>query len=126
MRHHVWKYLQQGFVSRCFLKKIMGILKKSVLFMSCLIFKSKQIRVYKSQISDAGICASRAVSRRRRFHSEGFKQGEEKLMVYEDYAANVTSFKHVPLFMNDFSACSNISVSSNFIRASVRGTLKRV
>lgn len=51
-------------------------------------------------------------------------------MVYEDYAANVTSFsfvqKHVPLFINDFSACSNISVSSNFIRASVRGILKRV
>lgn len=40
--------------------------------------KSKQIRVYKSQISNAGVCPSHTLPRGWQLNSQGFKQGEEK------------------------------------------------
>lgn len=43
-----------------------------------LFWKPKQIRVYKSQISNAGIRASHALPGGRQLDSQGLKQGEEK------------------------------------------------
>lgn len=51
----------------------------------CCMFsqKPKQIRVYKSQISNAGICPSHALPGGWQLDGQGFKQGEEKELLTE-------------------------------------------
>ena len=49
------------------------------LFVCFLFFhihiQSKQNRVYQGQVSNAGVCTSHALQRRRQLHRQGFKQG---------------------------------------------------
>lgn len=64
------------------LKCATGSLIASLFVFASLCFtlpsKPKQIRIHKSQISNAGICSSYALPGGRQLDSQGFKQGDEK------------------------------------------------